>query len=116
MFILCNCDPKVLIEAVNDLEEKYKVYHENFQKVIIKENREVKKTWYRKGFVRTDEEALAHGKKLYDNIKTQEKFDRAFTVFKYFREDMEIAAKCNAVVNLEKGDDIFQYIRKGNFK
>lgn len=116
MTILKNCDPKVLLTAVDRLEERYKRYYENFKKIVIKENSEYRKNfWSKVKLQRTPEEALEYGMKLTKNIETDNKFKKSFNTMKFFRNDMNMAIACNALVELNTNDDIGVYIREEDF-
>jgi len=115
--ILKNCDPKVLLAAVDRLEERYKKYYEHFKKIVIKENSEYRKNFWSKSVLkRTPEDALKYGMTISKNIETEKHFQNFFGIVKLFRIDMNIAIACNALVDLHiNEDEIGHYITDEDF-
>lgn len=116
MTILKNCDPKVLLTAVDRLEERYKKYYEKFKKIVIKENTEYKKYfWSKDVHKRTPEDALKYGMSISKNIDLENKFKKRFNIIKFFRNDMNVAIACGALIDIDANDDICIYIREEDF-
>lgn len=57
----------------------------------------------------------AYNSRLTKNIDTDNKFKKSFDTMKFFRNDMNMAIACNALVELNTTDDIGVYIRAEDF-